>query len=364
MNARWAVGIAAVLIVAALTWSSPAAAPDPGTLAGPQVAEPWRPGRPELGVQVYWEDNPADSPQTLRTKARRVLDHVVGLEANAVVVSFPFFSPSITSSRVETDGRTPSPERIGVVLDEIERAGLRATLRPLLDEKQFIEHDSRSWRGQLTPADRDVWYASYQEFLEPYLVMAQAHGVATVVVGAELNALHGDPHWAEVVRRARELYSGELAYSANWDAYGTALSGVPVDVVGVDAYPKLGLKPTTSQAEVTEAFGRWLDRTAVAGTSKLIVHELGGAAETRMFDDPAVPHTRGTALDEDIQRRWFTAACDAARERRIAGFYWWRIDFHADPGQADPLLDRHDSFLGRPAERAVRDCFTAWKDVR
>lgn len=361
--ARWVAGIAVAVAVATVGWTAPAAGlpPEPAQ-DGPRVASPWQPGRPQLGVQVYWGDNPSDGLDVVRSKARRVLDHVVGLEANSVVISFPFFSPTITSSRVETDGRTPSPERMAVLLEEVDRAGLRATLRPLLDETDLVEHDGRAWRGNLEPADRDAWYASYQAFLDPYLRLAQATGVETVVLGAELNALQGDPRWADLVRRSRELYSGELGYSATWNAYEDAVDGVPVDVVGVDAYPVLDLTSTSDEAEIAAAFGEWLDGLGPAGQrlDTLMLDELGGAAESRLFDNPAVANTPGTRLDQDIQRRWFAAACAAARERHVAGLNWWRIDFDTDPAAARPLLDRHDSFLGRPAEQAMRACFAEW----
>jgi hypothetical protein len=82
-----------------------------------------------------------------------------------------------------------------------------------------------------------------------------------------------------------------------------------------------------------------------------------------MPDNPARTETPGAALDEDIQRRWFGAACRAARDRNLAGLYWWKLDLYFDPAQADPANDRHDTFLGRPAERTIRECFAGWAGV-
>lgn len=365
--ARWVVGIAAAVAVGALTWTMPATGPSPDAVVpvaqdGPRVAMPWIPGRPQLGVQVYWHNNPEDTVDVVRAKARRVLDHAIGLEANSVIISFPFFSPTITANRVEGDVRTPSPDRLGILLDEADRAGLRITLRPLLDETALTQRDERDWRGRLDPIDRDEWYASYQAFLNPYLRLAQARGVETVIIGTELTSLQNDPHWADVVRASRELYSGELGYSANWDAYREALAGLPVDVVGIDAYPQLDLGPNSDDDAIADAFGEWLDNVGPAEQrpETHVLHELGGAAESELFENPANPERPGTELDQDIQRRWFAAACAEARERRLAGFYWWRIDFDTDPGAARPLTDRHDSFIGRSAEQAMRDCFAGW----
>ncbi|MFC4945502.1 glycoside hydrolase family 113 [Pseudonocardia sp. GCM10023141] len=362
---RWLVGTALVLAVGITTWATPGAISLLGTwsgaetaASGPAPAHPWRPGRPELGVQVYWVDDPADTPELIRRKAERIFDHVIGMEANAASISFPFYSESITASTVLTDRRTPTPDRLAVVVDEARRSGLRVAVRPLLDEANLLQHDARDWRGGLQPVDRNAWYASYQDFLGPYLTMAQQHRVDTFMIAAELNSLQGDPHWAPMIAQARTLYHGEIGYAANWDAYPQAKAGVPADGVGIDAYPRLGLAAGASAAQMHDAWRAWLDATAPG--QDVVLYEVGAAAEPRMMDNPAIPNTPGAALDKTVQRRWFAAACSAARERGLRGLYWWKLELDDDPAAADPVDDLHDSFLGRPAEEAIRQCFSAW----
>jgi hypothetical protein len=365
---RWVVGVAAVLAVVTIGWTAPgtpAARAGTGDPMGPQVSAPWAPGRPQLGVQVYWMDNPADPDDIVRQKARRVLDHVIGLDANAVSISFPFFADAIDASAVRADGRTPSPQRLAIVLDEAHRVGLRTTVRPLLDESNLIEQDNRNWRGELDPADRIAWFDSYRRFLTPYLEMAQTHAASTVVIAAELNAIQADARWKPLVAYARTLFSGEIGYAANWDAYPQAVAGVPADAVGIDAYPQLGIAPTATVAQMAEAWRRWLDRTAPPGAGPaLLFYEVGAAAETRTLDNPAVPNRPGAALDQGVQSRWLDAACRVARDRDLGGLYLWKIEFDTDPALADPVADLHDSFLGREAERTMRDCFADWGAVR
>jgi hypothetical protein len=369
---RWVAGIAVVLTVLTLGWTAPGMpAPriGPADPSGPGVMSPWAPGRPQLGVQVYWVDTPADSDEVVRQKARRVLDHVVGLDANAVSISFPFFADAIDAGAVRSDARTPDPRRLAIVLDEARRLGLRTTVRPLLDEANLIEQDNRNWRGELDPADRTAWFASYQRFLTPYLEMAQTHEVDTVVVAAELNAIQADPRWRPLLDYARTLYTGEIGYAANWDAYKQAVAGVPADAVGIDAYPQLAIPPTASVEEMAAGWRRWLDQTAppAAGAPDrpaLLFYEVGAAAEAQTLDNPAVPDRPGAALDQGVQSRWLAAACRVARDRPLGGLYLWKIEFDADPALADPVGDLHDSFLGREAERTMRDCFADWGAVR
>jgi hypothetical protein len=357
---RWAVGSAATAIIAVASWNSPpviATEPASPIVQDARVAEPWRPGQPQLGIDVYWENNPADGDDAVRLKARRLLDQVIGMEANSVAVSFPFFVDPVSMNSVFVDERTPSPERLGILVEEAQKSRLRVTIRPLMDTAGLPE-----WRGILEPPDRAAWYASYEAFLAPYLSLAQQRDIDTVSIGAELSRLQLDPQWAGLIGSARALFAGELSYDANWDSYQDAVAGVPADVVTVDAYPvlpDLGDRPT--EDEITAGWTRWLTGITAGQPAGLVISEVGGAAEDGLRWNPARVHTDGAALDEEIQRRWFAGACRAARDIGAGGFYWWKLDFHVDPARTDPDRDRHDSFLGRTAESGMRDCFLAWR---
>ena len=371
---RWIVGITMAVVLGIVTWaepgrslltsgqltlSSPAATDGAGDIA-PRVSRPWMPGEPQRGIHIYWQDNPSDSDDVVRAKARRTVDQVTGFEANAIAVSFPFFADSATTNKVIADARTPSPDRLAILLDEARQAGLRITLRPLMDGSSPQAFRGQSWRGTFAPANRAQWYAAYSAFLVPYLLLAEREGVATFVIGAELTAMQRDQQWAAIVRLARTLYGGELGYSANWDAYATARAGIPVDRIGIDAYPLLGLPPDATQDQMTAAWTSWLTRTTKGNTGDLVLDEVGAAAESDLQDNPARTDTPGEPLNEGIQSRWFGAACAGVRNVGAAGLYFWKLDFSVDVAAADPVHDRHDSFLGRQAEGTVRSCLATW----
>jgi hypothetical protein len=283
------------------------------------------------------------------------VDQIVGMEANAIAISFPFFTEPVGAHTLLTDPRTPSPERLGIVVEEARAVGLRTTIRPLLDQTKL-----NGWRGELAPSDRSAWYAQYRDFLEPYLLAADRDHVDTVAIAAELSEMQSDRQWNALVAWARGIYRGELAYSANWDAYRTAVAGIPVDRVDIDAYPFLGVYSDSNQLSMTRAWEDWLAKTAPDTLDRLVLSEVGGAAESKMVDNPARANAPGAPLDEEIQRKWFAAACEAARNRRIAGLYWWKLDLYLDPVLANPATDRHDTWLGRPSEGAIRECFARW----
>ncbi len=332
----------------------------PAVVPGPRIAFPWRPGRPELGVQVYWDDNPDESAQAVALKAARIVDYIVDLDANAISISFPFFTDAVRSSTVHAARGTPAPERLGILLDEAAREGLRITLRPTLDEKSLVAANPRDWRGTINPTSRDAWFASYRGFLAPYLALAEQHHLNTVVLGTELNSLEGDPRWGNLAAYTRTVFTGEIAYAFNWDVFVRTRVRMPVDRVGVDAYPELPLGDDASVAELATAWNRWLNQKAPGVMPQVMLYEVGAAAQPGIYRHPATPQTDGMPVIPELQKRWFVAACQLARERALAGLYWWRVDFHVNPATADPLRDRHESFVGRPAEQAIRDCFSAW----
>jgi hypothetical protein len=371
---RWIVGITAALAVGVVTWSPPGHSPlistqvaltRPTTAAevadrGPDIAHRWTVGGPQRGIHVYWQDNPGDSDDTVHEKARRVVDQVVGFEANAIAVSFPFFVTSPRSDELIADERTPSPHRLSILIEEARRAGLRTTLRPLMDGATPEAFHGEAWRGTFAPTDRERWYAAYSAFLRPYLRLAEDERVATFVVGVELSALQRDPQWTDIVNLARSIYHGEVGYSANWDAYPTARALIPADRIGIDAYPLLGLPSNATQDQMTTAWTNWLARITGGDSAQLVLDEIGGAAESVLQYNPARTDTPGEPLNEGIQSRWFGAACQSARNVGAAGVYYWKLDFSIDVAAADPLRDRHDSFLGRQAENTVRSCLDRW----
>jgi hypothetical protein len=337
--------------------ASPSAQPPP---PGPQVTLPWKPGRPQLGMNVYWIDSPTDSEEVIRGKARRMVDYLITLDANSVAISFPFFTSGPRASSVFGTRSTPSARRVGIALDEFHRGGLRTTLRPLLDEKSLLAVSRHSWRGNIEPVDRDAWFASYREFLTPYLQAAQRGRAATFVIGGELSSLESDPRWGPLIRVAKQIFRDEIAYAVNWDSYVRRTTHMPVDRLGIDAYFPLEVGDDVSTSTLVRGWNLWLDRRAKGPPPHLILSEVGAPAENGAYRHPATWASTGRPLNLAVQKRWFTAACQVARQRKMAGLYWWKVDFHEDPVRADPLRDKHDSFVGRPAEDAIQSCFSAW----
>jgi len=311
-------------------------------------------------MNVYWQDNREDSEEVLRAKARRIVDYIVTLDANSVAISFPFFTSGPLASEVYAGASTPSPRRVGIVLDEFHRSGLRSMLRPILDERSLLAAGIHNWRGNIRPASRDEWFTSYRRLLAPYVKAAHANHATTFVIATELNSLEGDPRWAGLVGESKRAFGGEIAYAVNWDNYVNRPIDMPVERFGIDAYFPLELGDGASVSMLVAGWNRWLEQRTGGPLPGLILSEVGAPAENGAYHHPGVWGTAGGPLNLAVQKRWFTAACQVARQRAMAGLYWWKLDFHVDPARADPRSDMHDSFVGRPAEDAIQSCFSAW----
>lgn len=362
---RRTAGIIVPVLLAALTACTSKDDPAPsgtgpdGTTASaaptvPQVARPWQKGMPQLGVNLYWEDSKDDDDHVTRAKARRMLDYLISLNVNSIAVNFPFVMANAKASGVGPDpDRTPPADRVGIFLEEAAASRMRVAIRPLLDEQSLLP----AWRGKIAPASRDKWFASYTKFLAGYAAVAEQHDAAELVVGVELNSLEADRRWNALLKTVRKTFRGELAYSVNFDAFQRGSATPATDSVGVDAYFKVNKPDTASVQSLTTAWVDWLDRYAGDKATRLVLHEVGIAAQDGAFKHPAQWGSTRVPLNLDVQKHWYEAVCAAARQKSLAGLYFWNIRLHADPGTEDPEQPDRLTFVDRPSATVIKDCY-------
>ncbi|MFE4668415.1 hypothetical protein ACFRI7_04500 [Streptomyces sp. NPDC056716] len=341
------------------TPTGPATGTAPSTASGLQVAKPWKEGMPQWGVQLYWEEEKEKrSGSFIEAQARKHATYLIGLGANSVSLSFPYFTEGVTSNALATGAKTPSPGRLAQVLKVFKDAGFRTTLRPIMDEAALDPPDG--WRGNIEPASRSAWFSSYGKLLDPYLKAAEQAKADTFVIGTELNSMEGDPGWEPLVTEAEQTFSGEVAYDANWDNYVSGRINMPVSSLGVDAYFPVEVPDTASVGQLVEGWNEWLDKKATGELPNITIAEAGIGAMDGAYHAPGDFYTK-RALNPEVQATWYTAVCQVVQERRMKGVYWWSIWFDDDPNTPpdDAVASRLD-FAGRPlTEKAVTSCFTS-----
>lgn len=321
----------------------------------PKVDKPWKAGMPEWGVQIFWEDKKDRDDAYIENQARRQAAYLVGLKANAVSVSFPFYTEGRTSTKLAAGRGTPTPEHLDTVLRVFHEAGLRTTVRPTLDEAVLVPPEG--WRGNIKPTDKDAWFDAYGTLLGPYLDVAQRRQAATFVIGTELNSMEGHPGWKGLIAAAEKRFKGEVSYDANWDNYVGGHIDVPVERLGVDAYFPVKVPDDAPVEQLVDGWNTWLDKKSKGPLPRIVLAEAGISAMDGAYYAPGDFYAR-RKLNPTVQANWYKAVCQVVRERKMTGVYWWSVTFDADPKAAPKEHDSRLNFAGRPdSEREIRACF-------
>jgi hypothetical protein len=338
-----------------------AAKPSPSPTPVPTVAEPWQPGMRQLGIQVYWTENPNDqSDAVVEAKARRLINYAISLNANSIAISFPFYTYGITSDQVYADpGTTPSPREIADFLTVANQSHIRVTIRPILNEDILVAQNPLAWRGSIQPDSVSAWFQSYQQLLMPYAVAAQEGHAATFVIGTELESLETAPEWSGLISGIQSVYSGQLAYDENYTEFADGDQNLPLPGHNVDAYPGFDLPDDASVSTLTQAWESWIAGHREVVIQQMLLSEVGIAAVSGAYQSPgAWIGTANAPIDVQVQANWYQAVCNAVAAENVGGgIYWWEVNFDADPANPAPFESDRLTFLGRPAAQVISSCF-------
>jgi hypothetical protein len=318
-----------------------------------KVLTRWQPGMTQLGIDLLWYANPTESIDQVSKQAETDMNYIVGLHANSVDIVFPFYTSSATSNATFAGSDTPTTTALAVAIQAATKAGLRVTLRPLMDQGSL--GGGSNWRGNIHPSDVASWFTGYEQFLQPYLATAQANGVATFIVGAELSSLAAEPEWPALIAKARIAYHGELAYSSNFDVFQKGDQQPPVDRLGVDAYFPVLVSSDAPLTQLEAAWDFWWSTLPHSiKPSKVVIDELGIAAQNGAYQVPYNTDFTGEPINTVIQTNWFAAACQAVQQFHIAGIYFWNVDFGNPTEITSP-----SSIVERAGAQGIRKCFSS-----
>lgn len=278
--------------------------------------------------------------------AARVL-HVSGVQ-----IAWTLGVPGDRASTVDAAGPgTPPPADIAVLTAIARSYGLAVTYRVLLRIPGRVE--------PLRPQHPAEFLGSLLAAEEPYMALAQRDRVAEFIAGTERASLASSPRWGWFFAKAAGIYRGILSY-AQWGGepgdggffYGDGYR-MPVTGLGVTAYPNIALPATATTAELTAAWEGFLARVPAPVLRRTAIDEVGIPAEDGAYRHPWDWPGSGPP-DDQVQARWFTAACTAAAAEHMRGIWFWNLNLADDPAHPSPSPVK---FEDRPAaEAAIRSC--------
>jgi len=281
--------------------------------------------------------------------ASRSLSALISTGARWVAVIPTAYQSSLTAAELDvSDPRTPSASSVREVIRRARRLGLRVMLKPHVDVVDG------SFRGRITPPDRDRWFQSYQAWVLAQARLASDEGVEQLSVGCELSSLAGETErWRALIAAVREVFRGRLTYAANWDEVEAVSFWDQVDLPGVDAYFPLSAEAHPSVLDLMLGWQRWLgglEKVARAHGGRLLVTELGLASRAGSAAAPWEWQTQ-EALDLEVQAAYYEAALRVLPQASfVEGIFFWAWNADGSGGPDDLGFTP----MGKPAEETLR----------
>lgn len=195
---------------------------------------------------------------------------------NSVAIVPNYYMDTINSSSVFAGETTPTDADVIAGIKAAQAAGLDVLLKPHVDPLDGI------WRAYLEPGDPAAWFASYKAMLVNYAGIAQQTGLKTMSIGTELVSMTGANYrtqWLDIIDAVRDVFDGELTYSAEWGEAKTLSFWDELDVIGIDGYFPLSVNDQTPT--VAELKFSWMHPSA----HDYIQDLLGGLSPVEYLQD-------------------------------------------------------------------------------
>jgi hypothetical protein len=256
---------------------------------------------------------------------------------------------------------SPTEESLRRTFREARADQLRIMFFPTINLKDEAL-DPTWWRGNIEPADWDLWWRNYTAFNVHLARIAQEEGVEWYSLGTEMGSTQRFPdRWRQLAAAVRQVYHGKLTYSVNFDSHDEFTFGDCLDVIGMNTYDPIAKHDDyPSPAQVRDAWW-WIvnkARTLHARFQRpVMITEVGYPSVARAFAGPWDFRT-GQPKDLEVQNFLLTGAFDVLRnwsDGEAVFYYLYGENLSSKPvGGPD---DRTYAMWGKPAEATVRAYF-------
>jgi uncharacterized protein (TIGR03437 family) len=283
--------------------------------------------------------------------------------ANWASVLVTWYQSNTLSTTIAANSSTPSDNAVIQAIQEFHSLGLKVTLKPHVD----LSQDPNHWRGEINPADKDAWFASYTPFILKYAQIAEAQQVEGLVIGTELVMMSGSNNqarWYAVIDAIRGVYHGLLTYAANatWaaDEFTSVSFLDKLDLIGLDGYFPLTDHADPTLAELVAAWSHNKDGLNIlaavqnlhnAHQKPVIFTEIGYRSYPGTNIAPYSYSSNTAPPDLTEQSNCYEAFYEVWSQQSswLKGVFWWAWSV-PPPGPNDTDYNPR----GKPAEDVLR----------
>lgn len=192
---------------------------------------------------------------------------------------------------------------------------------------------SFDWRGSIAFGDDTRrwrrFFDDYRAFIIDQARFAEASGVPLFSVGLEYEATtHHEAEWRRIIAAVRQVYSGKITYSANWDRLDHVPFWDAVDFIGVQGYFPLAHDDHPSQRQILrgwrEPLGQ-LRQLSERFDRPILFAEIGYDISPDAARQPWRRNSHNTPANRALQQRLMEVALSHLEGQPfIAGMFWWK----------------------------------------
>lgn len=344
--AIFAIGISAAAVFNMLHQEEP---PSPTTRPAPLRASAVSEFR---GFALQMHNGDDDHPY------EQYVEEIAQSGANTLSLIVHGYQDDGSSRSIFIDSRKTPPDRRIIALATLAREkGLRVTIMPVILLKNARDGE---WRGKISPPDWNLWWADYRDIAIRYARVAAAAKAEVYIIGSELVSTElFEDRWRKLIADIRSVYSGRLAYSANWDHYRPIKWWDALDIIGMTTYYDLtgGKDPTLERLGESWASIKADILTWQATINRPILFtEVGWPNQITCAQYPWNYYEAPDSPAPLAQANCFEAFFDTwIAEPSVAGYIVW--EWRSHPGQKIGPEDTSYVPMGKPAMGIIKKYF-------
>ncbi len=302
-----------------------------------------------LAIQVNWADG-------ARERYGRLIRETAALGASCVLLSVNAYQERVESLDLQVKPEECPPDEVWRELfDLAHAAGMKVVLMP----KVLLNQPNGKWRGKIAPPSWDAWFVQYGKYVRHFAELAETGRVEMFIVGSELiSSEKYTENWKALIRDTRQVFTGLLAYSANWDHYTGIQFWDDLDVVGLTTYHQLADDPDPTVEELCDAWEPLREKILswrATVDRPILFTEVGWCSQEGCSIEPwnYYHQEEATPAGHEEQRRNYEAFVKTwADQPGVVGMVWW--EWTDAPGGPD---DHGYTPRGKPAEAVLRELF-------